>query len=60
MIVNAGSAQDIKASLDCAGDKLTVRDLKAEIAHEKANQNRKTVITMLERKLRKKQKEVGS
>jgi len=57
MIVNAGSVEDIRASLDCAGDKLTVRKLKAEIAYEQANKNRKTVITMLERKLRKKEKE---
>lgn len=59
MIVNAGSVQDIKASLDHAYEKLSVKDLEAEVAYEKATRNRKTVIRIMEGKLRKKQREMA-
>lgn len=51
-IVNLGSVEDIRATLRIPGE-IPPQRLRNEIAYEKNNKNRATVIKMLESKLRK-------
>ena len=51
-IVNLGSVEDIRVTLQLTNE-ISPQRLRNEIAYEKNNKNRATVIKMLESKLRK-------
>lgn len=53
-----GNLDDIKNSIRCSWALLTVDDFKKALNNELKNQNRKSLIKLLEAKLKKKQKEV--
>lgn len=53
-INNAGNTEDVRNSIKCGFDKLKLKDFEAAIENEKQNQNRATVIRLLESAIRKK------
>jgi hypothetical protein len=52
------SVDDIRSSLQCNGDNLTISELQKAIAYEKSHQNRTTVIKLLESRVNKKSKQL--
>jgi hypothetical protein len=56
-LINAGSVEDIRCTLQHAYSKLSIRDLLGDIYVEKHGSNRSTVIKLLEAAVHKKQKE---
>ena len=55
-----GNDHDVKCAIQCNWNSITIGDLRASITSEKRNKKRKTVITLLERAMRKKEKEVSN
>lgn len=51
---NAGSVEDIRCNLKSNFEKYTVEQLKQELKGEKKERNRKSVVTLFERAIRRK------
>jgi hypothetical protein len=59
-ISNKGNVHDVKCCLDLAFPRLTIDELKDELEYEKQHRNRVSVIQLMERAIRKKEKEASN
>lgn len=55
-LINAGSVEDIRSSLNLSGSNLSIVYLRGQILMERQGQNRSTVIKLLESQINKNSK----